>query len=349
MTATRQDAFFYVVPYPTIALPDLGRIVYPDTSDPNAQEFLRLNQPLADLTGTVRRGQLLLLPHDACRDDEAELIATLREINQDILDSLTWPERETLAHGHALLNNVVTHQDTLRTGPRVVSTVGSGVLTSLSLETRYIGRTLKGLEDRYVQTYRRHGKFTPEFRAYRHQVYRTLDAPIGRIAKRITLGLPLQQDAAKGLRVRHLRQILHWRQHGTAGGVGAFRKHFDHLKTINRYLTRGGYITLALDTALTADTLVQACRAEDRATCHRTAAVEGAGLVGGVAGGSFGGVVAYTACNLLFGLESVGTSLLWCGLVAGAAGGYVVGEGGGRLFKAGGNLIFEQTYPLGPP
>jgi hypothetical protein len=50
----------------------------------------------------------------------------------------------------------------------------------------------------------------------------------------------------------------------------------------------------------------------------RVAASEAGGLVGGMA---MGGLVAYGVCNLVFGLPTGGTSILWCGLVAGAVGG----------------------------
>jgi hypothetical protein len=59
-----------------------------------------------------------------------------------------------------------------------------------------------------------------------------------------------------------------------------------------------------------------------------------------VVGGGFGGIAtAYVTCNLVFGIESAGTSLLWCGIVAGAAGSYL----GGRGEKVG-EILYETTY-----
>ncbi|MCP4489348.1 MAG: hypothetical protein GY820_18865 [Gammaproteobacteria bacterium] len=46
---------------------------------------------------------------------------------------------------------------------------------------------------------------------------------------------------------------------------------------------------------------------------------------------------------MLFGLETVGTSLLWCGIVAGAAGGYFGGRHGGQVMGYIGENIYEKT------
>jgi hypothetical protein len=66
-------------------------------------------------------------------------------------------------------------------------------------------------------------------------------------------------------------------------------------------------------------------------------------------GVSFSGDLASGSRQLRFGIESVGTRLLWCGLVAGAVGGYVGSEMVGWGSRKGANIIFEHTYPLNPP
>ena len=72
---------------------------------------------------------------------------------------------------------------------------------------------------------------------------------------------------------------------------------------------------------------------------------EGGRLTGSVAGGSLGGAGgAYLTCNLIFGLPSGGTSILWCSIVAGAAGGYVVGKVFSNGAQMMGESIYEKTY-----
>lgn len=61
--------------------------------------------------------------------------------------------------------------------------------------------------------------------------------------------------------------------------------------------------------------------------------------VGSIVGGSaFGAGAAYLVCNLAFGLPTGGTSVIWCGLVAGGVGGYV----GARVGTRGGEALYEE-------
>lgn len=67
-------------------------------------------------------------------------------------------------------------------------------------------------------------------------------------------------------------------------------------------------------------------------------------MTGSLGGGVGGGMLAtYLTCNVLFGIETAGTSLLWCGIVAGVGGSYVggkyLGDGTGWL----GGKIYETT------
>ena len=71
--------------------------------------------------------------------------------------------------------------------------------------------------------------------------------------------------------------------------------------------------------------------------------VETAGFAGSTAGGMLGETAAYLACNVVFVLPSGGTSLLWCGLIAGGIGGYL----GGKYVKLGaqkGAALFYDGY-----
>ncbi|MCW8934913.1 MAG: hypothetical protein OQK98_09325 [Gammaproteobacteria bacterium] len=66
--------------------------------------------------------------------------------------------------------------------------------------------------------------------------------------------------------------------------------------------------------------------------------------MGSVAGGTGGGIAsACITCNLVFGLETAGTSLLWCGIVAGVAGGYFGGKYAGVATGFAGEKLYETT------
>ena len=64
----------------------------------------------------------------------------------------------------------------------------------------------------------------------------------------------------------------------------------------------------------------------------------GGAVLGGAGLGYLGG---YAVCSVVFGLPSGGTSLLWCGIVAGGAGGVIGGSGGGYAGGVAGELIYE--------
>ncbi len=65
-----------------------------------------------------------------------------------------------------------------------------------------------------------------------------------------------------------------------------------------------------------------------------------------VAGGAVGGFLAYEACNVVFGIPSAGTSLLWCGIIAGAAGGYLGGNWLNQVLENRAIILYEALIPL---
>ena len=54
----------------------------------------------------------------------------------------------------------------------------------------------------------------------------------------------------------------------------------------------------------------------------------------------------YVACNVVLGLPSVGTSLLWCGVVAGGIGAFGAGFAGAKGGPLLGEWIYEATEPV---
>ena len=98
-------------------------------------------------------------------------------------------------------------------------------------------------------------------------------------------------------------------------------------------LKRVGYVGIALDGFQSYANIQQACLSQPGGdNCGRTKYRETGRLGGSIAGGGIGGfVTSYGVCNLVFGLETAGTSLLWCTIVAGATGGYFGAKKGGEF------------------
>ena len=82
---------------------------------------------------------------------------------------------------------------------------------------------------------------------------------------------------------------------------------------------------------------------QDTNVCTKTKYKEAGRFTGSVVGGGLvGGGAAYLTCNLVFGLPSGGTSLLWCTIVAGGAGGYVGSQYGSELGSDYGLRVYEK-------
>jgi len=84
-------------------------------------------------------------------------------------------------------------------------------------------------------------------------------------------------------------------------------------------------VGIALNVGQSGIKIHEACTVGADLSCGKTTAGESGRLVGSILGGAGGSTLGvgagYTVCNLLLGLPTGGTSLLWCGIVAGVAGG----------------------------
>lgn len=317
---------------------------------------MRINGGVAGGSSNLRQGQLLYLPQGACESDEADILDTLSVINYIVLNQMTAEDRRILAEGYALLDNIASHPDQLKLHDRsgtmklIVNygnSLAGGVISGVALQTRFMGEILRDLEAKYAQAHRTHGKLTPAFYAERQRIYRALDSEIGRLARTITTRTPYSMKAKDALRISTKSQMLTWSRQGNDGNVRGFKQHFQNISTTSRVLRTGGYVVIGIDAMLTLDTIQKACATGETYTCQRTRAVEGADWAGRTAGGMLGGgVAAYGVCSTLFALPSAGSSLLWCGLIAGAAGGVAGGVVGGSVFTGAAEVVYDKVDRL---
>ncbi len=341
-----QTASFHVVRRHQ-SLAELTRYLYGDLESAQAQDFMRLNETAPDSFGALLSGQMLYLPEPVCYPSnvETDIQAMVASFNIFIVNRMDAAQRQALAENPGIIKNAAENPSILKGIASVSNTFASGLVAGVSIQTKALGRTLKNLENRYVQSFKAHGKLTLQFYTQRQQLYSALDTNMGRLSRTIALGTPRDMAARSALKISTKSQVLHWERHGTDGGVKGFQSHFDRLAQTTRYLKNGGYLTIAIDGALTYDTIKKACKSDDR-FCHKTAVVESSGFAGRVVGGFSGGILAYGACSTIFALPSAGSSFLWCGLVAGAAGGFLGGTGAGFLTEKGAEVFFGSTYPV---
>ncbi|MEX0731640.1 MAG: hypothetical protein WED00_01965 [Aquisalimonadaceae bacterium] len=334
MPTSHAELFFHIVRQPT-TLRRLSSEIYPYANHSRARDFVRVNMPVAGSNGQLQEGQLVFLP-EACFRQEAEdvITETLVAVNNAVLHEMDSQERRMLADSYDFLDNLNSNPDTFDVRLEVANSTASTLSAVMALEMRLLGDLLKDLESKYVDTFRAHGRMTPEFFEYRRRVYRMLDTHLGRVISAVGTQSPFALKARNRLNINTRSQIRYWSRHGTAGGVRDFQRHFGNVQRAQRWLRNGGYVGIALGGGLTYRDIKEACEVGDEADCRRETVVRSSEFGGSVAGAAGGSALAYTACSFGFSYFSLATSFIWCGLVAGAAGSAVGGYGMGKVGKA---------------
>ena len=212
---------------------------------------------------------------------------------------------------------------------------------------KHVEQILKDIEREYVATYNRHGNLkNAEFLRRRKLLLDKLSNALDRMVGHKTMGLDLDAEHIKrslGLNTKSI--IKQWKKEvGPVKGIKGYEENFVEVGKYSKVLKHFGYIGLGLDVGQSVIKIHEACTIGNGQDCKQTEFSEGGRLVGSVGGGAIGGWAAYGTCNLLFGLESGGTSLLWCGIVAAGAGGYFSGNYFGNVGKASGKLVYKKYY-----
>jgi hypothetical protein len=161
------------------------------------------------------------------------------------------------------------------------------------------------------------------------------------------IDLPVDGKLKTNLGLSTKANIYQARGNKTIVGVkGGYASRYAYVAKISKLLKTGGYIAAAVGTTQTMYKAYSICSIEpdsavakqhnlsqsdlDDACEYQTgqSIAKSAGLVAGGMGGGVAGT--YVVCNIAFGLETFGTSLFWCALVAGgvsaAAGSYYGAE-----------------------
>ena len=142
-----------------------------------------------------------------------------------------------------------------------------------------------------------------------------------------------------------------WRRQGRpVSSIPEFHRHYERVSRLALHLRRLGYVGIGMDGYYSYRRIQEACTVDNPdPACTRRRFTEGGRLIGSVSGGFAGGWAAtYGLCNMVFGLPSGGTSVIWCGVLAGGAGAFGVGMATGLLFETAGEFVYERTYQISP-
>jgi len=328
-------AFHFVIKQQSVDA--LFNSLYTQPNDITKQHFLSVNSHLQQ---QVRPGQMVIIyPPNAqqCTAYEAELSEAAQRIDKQ-LAAQSEEEARIMAQYYDLLAYTADK-----------SGFGYGVaMTYFQHHKNQVKQILGQIEKLYVQQYNRQGQFNNNtFYQQRQRLFQQLDTTLKTMVGRARMGINFQRGNLKASLGLSSKSILHQlKDHPSpVTNIPGFEKNHSQIMKYSKVLKHAGYVGIALDGVQSVATIQKACAVGTETTCTRTKFSEGGRLVGSVGGGSFGGFLAsYGTCNFLFGIESAGTSLLWCGIVAGGVGGYVGGSFLGGVFKSGGEIVYENVY-----
>lgn len=281
---------------------------------------------------------VVVTPPDSlqCTSFESDLASAAKLVDQKLAE-LSAREKQVMAEHYQMLNNVANYGG-----------AGYGAtLTYFSHHVKNVEATLRQISDLYVKTYNSKGDLNSrQFFQQRKLLFIQLDNTLKSFVGHSKMGY--STDFAK---IRHnlglsTKSLMHqWKsQTGPVVDVPGFDKNLKKTAQLSRVLRGAGYVGIVLDVGQSGLKIHEACTVGTDQQCARTSFKQGGRLTGSVIGGSFGGyAAAYGTCNLLFALESAGSSLLWCGIVAGVAGGYFGGKLGGKFIGGRGEYLYETT------
>ncbi len=339
MATAPEDILFYIAER-DMSVQDTLQVLYDYPSQSTINHFLLVNSHLKN--NFVLAGQMVIVTPEnplGCTLWETQMGIAARNVDAEI-ERLTAQEREKLSKHYSLLSNVSSYSGTMY----------GWTNTYFDQKKQHVERVLKQIEKLYADTYNKTGNLkNPDFLMKRRAMFTQLDQTINGMLERKLFGQDVNANRIKSNLGLSSKAIVHqWNSQGGATTIDGFKSNYSRLTNAARTFNRLGYISMALDVGSSAAAIAEACAIEpDSAYCTKTKYTETGRAAGSIAGGSLGGAASsYVACNLIFGLESGGTSLLWCTIVAGVAGGYIGGNYGSDFGKGSGELIYKKQYQV---
>ncbi len=310
-----------------------------DKPSPEAQaHFIATNSHLKNKR--VLPGQMVIItPPDSssCQRWESMMQQAALEVDKE-LARMTEKERKILANHYAVLSNVTTY-----TAPMYGWTN-----SYFAQKNKMVEHTLKQIERLYISSFQQNGSLRSQnFFSQRKALFVQLDKAINGMMERQLFGTNIPANKLKSELGLSSKAIVHqWKTQGNTESLKGFSSNYTRLAKVAKNFSRLGYVSIALDVAGGAANIKEACTlASNSTSCDKAKVVEPAKVAGSIGGGIVGGAAAtYLACNLIFGIETLGTSLLWCSVVAGAAGGYGGSKFGKSKGEDTGEFIYKAVY-----
>ena len=315
---------------------ELFNTLYEHPSELTKQHFMHVNNHLEQ---RVRPGQMVVItPPDAqqCTPFEADLMETARLVDRQ-LAAQSAEDAKVMAEYYGLLANVANY-----------SGAGYGVAVNYFKQHKsQVEQILNSIEKLYIETYS-HRKFsTEEFFRMRRNLFQQLDMVLKSMVGRARMGIDIDRGNIKRSLGLSTKSIVHQlKDHPVpVSEIPGFGKNHAKVREYTKVMRNAGYVGLTLDGVQSASRVSQACTNGTEQECTKSKFSETGRFSGSVVGGAAGGkAAAYGVCNLLFGLKTAGTSLLWRAIVAGGTGGLAGGIFTSKAGQRGGEMLYDNLY-----
>ena len=314
---------------------ELIMVMYNSPSKPVYEHFKIVNAHIKN--DQVNAGQVVLLsPANSmeCTRDEVAFLEFANRVDKH-LESLSKQERILLAKRYDLISNVAGYNGAF---------VGFAN-NAWKAQVNQVEAILRELERLYSSSYSRTGKLNnKQFFTKRTVLFQRLDTVLQRFGQPALSGALTAGDVRRNLGLSSKSIVHQWKKgYADVDKIPGFDKHYAKITRMTKNLNRVGYIGMGLAVVDAEANIQKACLTGNEEMCIKSKYTQRGKAVGSIGGGIIGGTVAYSACNLVFGIPSAGTSFLWCGIVATSVGGYAGGKIAGDYMEGRGQVLYEVT------
>ncbi|WP_426143382.1 hypothetical protein [Pseudomonas sp. DWP3-1-2] len=294
------------------------------TSVSARKRFDRLNPHI--LNSVVLPGQLVIVSDHSgslCTPEEQKLMWLASDI-RDSLVSNGYTGSKVMVQNYDLLQSLMSY-----------GSIGIGSATAAwSKHLKQVEETLKDIE-RLHHRWKSGVLSKDQFIAQRQLLFAKLKTQLHGIG-RFGTGLKIQSNIKDMLGISS-KSYLH------KGEIAGYARTVKSISKTASALSKGTYVGVALDVGAGALDIQEACSVGREEQCKQAKYVEGGKMAFGIpaaaAGGTAGLVVSGAVC-LALGVPSGGASLLVCGIIGGAVGGW----GAGKAGSAGGESLGKHIY-----
>ncbi|PXF64222.1 hypothetical protein [Kangiella spongicola] len=331
------EALFYISER-TLPINAVIDFIYENPSQQTIDHFKNINLHLKN--GQVKPGQMVIItPPDASYCHQWENV---------MMEAAAYTDQQLSQMSAAEKVNLARHYDLIQYSTEYVGAGYGLTATFYEQKKKHVERVLKEIERLYKNTLRtNNGKLaTKSFFQQRQALFRKLDYAINGMLERRMFSRNVPISQLKNTMGISSKAIMHqWKHQPGATNLDGFKSNYKKLTTASKSFTRLGYLSIGLDIGYSAAAIHEACTVDNSADfCRLTTYSQTGRAAGSIAGGGFGGwATSYVTCNLVFGLESAGTSLLWCTIVASVAGGYAGSQLGSHIGQSSGEAIYEYS------